>query len=1047
MVFQKSRLKIVSVFALAFILVVGCVTALFSLESGLARTVMGALLGKTGEDISLSPYIESTVNMKYLGVDEDEESSLNGDENAPENKSSNLPKTIDGVWLKDQEGVAGFYFDTEGLPIHRLTVEFSEPLTEYVELDVGIQRNEGEDFDWSVSDTIYLNQGDTYALFRLSNADGAKKLCLSITSDAYAKFSIESISLDSNNRHIGDAFRSMPWVFIIAVSFAAAYLLTLLILRCVWKHPLIFTLDVVFLMALIIYRRFICENVSYLYTSWDGFSQYLPTYVSYARSLREMGYLPNWSFSIGFGSMLSYDVLLYPLNAIAMLIGALFGNGALEMSFVWMQIVKIELAALFMFLFLQEIKMERYTCTCISIAYAFCGIMILRGNWGFLADEVFLSVMLLWAVERYFRRGQWGWIPPVIYLLATCMGIFYIYLYALLLIVYATVRFIYVRGSLKGYFKYILKCGLLFLLGLLLWSVILIGFTWTLFQTTRFGDTVSYFSMSNIFDRATWDVLLTAIMRTFSTDILGIFDECTGYANYLEGPLFYCGLLCLFLIPQALKEANRRHRVLILVGLAAIFAYMVFPFITDLMCAFIRNEETGLRSYRISSEWICVLMMVIAAFGLNSALKKNRFSAETAIVTGIVLFAILIFTLSIIEEFGISAVTSVEMKVVFFLATWLVMVVYFRNTRGWKVAMLAAIVLEALIFSNITVSKSFETAFSYYRQMQMDDMGYYSSVGKAVDTLKAEDGGLYRVGGVRPETGGSRYCSSLYFDLFDSTYYTNIDNNNYAILKTLYPDAFDTLLGSKNSIGVADNPDVATLTGYKYYLCLKNKGEEEVPACYEYLTTIDNVEIYVNPDAYSFGTTYDKCISSERFTRLSLEERQRVLLNCVVVDDPKSCDLPEISDWELKRMIDPPDESKDIHSAIDAQHASLEVAQWRPDYIQGSVEADKDCVMLFTIPNIKGWTVTVDGKEAEILPMDIGFFGIKLTKGNHDIELSYKVETFNFGLFASLAALVAYFALIFSDHKMHWFRASSEQNEKAMQKDKRSKVIDRDRLG
>ena len=166
-----------------------------------------------------------------------------------------------------------------------------------------------------------------------------------------------------------------------------------------------------------------------------------------------------------------------------------------------------------------------------------------------------------------------------------------------------------------------------------------------------------------------------------------------------------------------------------------------------------------------------------------------------------------------------------------------------------------------------------------------------------------------------------------------------------------------------------------------------------------------------------------------------------------MVDDPKSCDLPEISDWELKRMIDPPDESKDIHSAIDAQHASLEVAQWRPDYIQGSVEADKDCVMLFTIPNIKGWTVTVDGKEAEILPMDIGFFGIKLTKGNHDIELSYKVETFNFGLFASLAALVAYFALIFSDHKMHWFRASSEQNEKAMQKDKRSKVIDRDRLG
>ena len=995
MIFHNRKRASVSIFALAFVVTFLFASGLLSLKSGLLRNVADRFLFGGGDSVSLQNRILDAVNMRCESSGEEEEPELG---------------PLGSVWIKEGHTASSFFFDLEGIHASRVTVEFSEPLEETVYLAVGVQHKEAEEYDWTVSWEQCLSQGSTYALFRVKGADQAKRMCISFDGDGYVRLPVSDVVVNGSSWHIWEGICAMPWTFILLVSLASACLVTMCLTRRVKKHCLPFALVTSFLLGLILYQKYICGDVSLLYSTWDGFSQYLPSYINYSHLLREYGYLPRWSFSVGFGAMMSYDVLLYPLNLVPVVAGVLFGDPALEMSFVWLQIGKIVLATLFMFLFLRELGRKPFVCLCMSILYAFCGIMILRGNWIFLADEVYLAAMLLWAVERYFRRGQWAWIPPVIYLIGTCMGIFYLYLYALLLIVYATTRFVYAHGKLKDFPAFILKCGLLFFIGAMLWSVILIGFSWSLFQTVRFGDTVNYFDLSRIFERVNWDVLLTTILRTYSTDTLGVFDQYSGYSNYLEGPLFYCGTLCLFLMPQAIKGANKRQRRLILFGLFLVALYLVFPFVTDVTCAFIRNEENGLRSYRISSEWICVLMVVISSFGLDQALEQKKFNTKTIAVTGIALFSVLGFSLLFLPEYGYVADLRVVRSIVFFLICWLVILSYFHSKKQWRGLLCAMVILEAFAVNRVTINKSYDTAANYHREMQKDDLGYYSSISKIVAELREEDPGLYRIGGVRPKTGGARYCAAQYFDLFDSNYYTSIDRNNYEVLHALYPDAFDTGLGSKNSIGVADSEYISALTGYKYYLVCPEYSPDKIPKCYRYMKTVDNIDIYVNPDAYSIGTTFDHWISTEAFMDRSMKLRQKIALECIVMDD-------EGSGW----IEEATDQVKAARKGF-GDHRSLKIDQWKPDRISGSVETTENTIMLFTIPNTKGWRVYVDGERAEILPMDFGFFGVRLTPGDHAIVLRYKVDSFALGLIASLVSLAVYLLMLWLARRANWLR-------------------------
>lgn len=88
---------------------------------------------------------------------------------------------------------------------------------------------------------------------------------------------------------------------------------------------------------------------------------------------------------------------------------------------------------------------------------------------------------------------------------------------------------------------------------------------------------------------------------------------------------------------------------------------------------------------------------------------------------------------------------------------------------------------------------------------------------------------------------------------------------------------------------------------------------------------------------------------------------------------------------------------------------------WRG--LTGTISTSKDKFLCFSIPYDKGWTAYVDGKKAELVQANIGFMGVELSAGDHDIELKYCPLGMPLGAVFSCIGLVGVVALTFGSKK------------------------------
>lgn len=66
--------------------------------------------------------------------------------------------------------------------------------------------------------------------------------------------------------------------------------------------------------------------------------------------------------------------------------------------------------------------------------------------------------------------------------------------------------------------------------------------------------------------------------------------------------------------------------------------------------------------------------------------------------------------------------------------------------------------------------------------------------------------------------------------------------------------------------------------------------------------------------------------------------------------------------------------------------------------LSGTIDADRDGVLVLTIPYDKGWSVKVDGKAARAVEIGGALTGLELTEGRHQISMNYTPAGFAGGL-------------------------------------------------
>lgn len=77
---------------------------------------------------------------------------------------------------------------------------------------------------------------------------------------------------------------------------------------------------------------------------------------------------------------------------------------------------------------------------------------------------------------------------------------------------------------------------------------------------------------------------------------------------------------------------------------------------------------------------------------------------------------------------------------------------------------------------------------------------------------------------------------------------------------------------------------------------------------------------------------------------------------------------------------------------------------WRG--LTGTISTSRDKFLCFSIPYDEGWTAYVDGEKAELVRANIGFMGVELPAGDHEIELKYWPPGMTVGIMSSGVGIV-----------------------------------------
>ncbi|MBR3948901.1 MAG: YfhO family protein [Clostridia bacterium] len=110
--------------------------------------------------------------------------------------------------------------------------------------------------------------------------------------------------------------------------------------------------------------------------------------------------------------------------------------------------------------------------------------------------------------------------------------------------------------------------------------------------------------------------------------------------------------------------------------------------------------------------------------------------------------------------------------------------------------------------------------------------------------------------------------------------------------------------------------------------------------------------------------------------------------------------------------------SENYDEAISYLHRNgFNLTEFDTDDIKGTVKAEKDGVMLFSIPYDEGWSVTLDGESVATQKAAGYLLCFEISEGEHEVELSYTVPGIKEGAIISIFSMLIFVVLVLYEKK------------------------------
>lgn len=783
------------------------------------------------------------------------------------------------------------------------------------------------------------------------------------------------------------------------------------------KYGFASTLSIIIIISLIVFRDFVFLKSVFLFKDIgsDSINVDYPWAILNQNMKEEQGFF-TWSFYSGLGYPVFSGVLtLINPSVITNLITVplfdlLYGSNPAFLKFPYFLFTVIAIATISFFYF-KTLNVSRLAQLTGSILIAFMGYSIACSSWNHYYD-VLNGIFLLFAFEQLYKHNRWYFFPVAISFLTG--NIFNVYIYGFFLITYMLFRFFSENNfEIKKLGLLTLKMAGLTILGLSLNAVNFAVNLTNAIDSPRVSGDVSILNeaaqnpmLSNIGYQ-----LSTAFLRLFSSDMVGTADEFRGWYNYLEAPLFYCGIICMVLAFQVFSFLSKREKITYCSFIGFWLLVVLFPGLRHII-----HFQLG-EYYKVGINFFIPIVLIFFSMqALTRIEKENKINLPVLIISGIVLILLLFY------PFKISNINMVDKDiknwVVFFLIAYSTLFIFIKNVnfrRYFQIALIVLIVIEISYFSNISITS--RKTYSA-REFKQSEGGYKDNTLDAIKYIKSKDKSFFRF--EKDYFSGNAMHASLNDAqtqrYFGTTLYSSFNQPYYiGFLSSVNIIQLGNETQTRWAPGLRSRPLLQTMASIKY-----NVSKSEKPfmlnAGYKSVEKFGDVTLMSNDYFIPFGFCYDSFISEKDFKSLSNLQKDIALLRCFVINEKNpdndfiKKNFKEITANDTITNFD----FTFYRNFVDQRRKdTLQISNFKHDKIAGTVDLDSSRMLFFSIPYDKNWKAKVDGKNTQPEIVNIGFIGIQLEKGKHTIELAYLPDYFYYALVITIISSLIYVILFF----------------------------------